>query len=311
LTFGWPRPTPSESVVRTFVYSSICLLITFAPLHEAEAAAPAVSCTACAVVDEDGELIWGRDVHARLPNASTTKMVTAILVRETVDLEEQVTVSETAGSLGAGYVDLTAGETYTVGELLQALLMASSNEAAVALAEHVAGSEETFVASMNARAEELGATDTHFVTAHGLDTPGHYSSPADLIVFGRALMDDPELARIVRTPVESLQGSGGSQPLENTNDLLESYPGALGIKTGMTAGAGDVLVSAARRQGRVVYAAALGSTDAAADSRALLDFGFRRTKPEPVDTEIVEVVRSVTGPLRALAGAIGASLVTT
>lgn len=236
-------------------------------------------------------------------------MLTAIVVRELTGPDEQVTVSETAGSLGAGYVDLSAGETYSVIELLQALLMASSNEAAVALAEHVAGSEEAFVEAMNERAEKLGADDTHFVTAHGLDTPGHYSSAADLLLVGRELLADPELAAIVATPTETLEGSGGSQPLENTNDLLESYPGAIGIKTGMTAGSGDVLISAALREGRIVFAAALGSTDAASDSRLLLDFGFRRTRPAPIDDDVVATARSAARSLRALIGAIGASLV--
>ncbi len=236
-------------------------------------------------------------------------MLTAILVRDLTGLDEQVTVSETAGSLGAGYVDLTAGETYSVSELLQALLMASSNEAAVALAEHVAGTEEALVEAMNERAEKMGADDTHFVTAHGLDTPGHYSSAADLLLIGRELLADPELAEIVATPADTLEGSGGSQALENTNDLLEGYSGAVGIKTGMTAGAGDVLISAARREGRVVYAVALGSADAASDSRLLLDFGFRRTRPTPVDEDVLGTVLSATRFLRALIDAIGASLV--
>ena len=226
------------------------------------------------MVDEQGRSLWARSPHASLPNASTTKMVTALVTVRSVDLDDKVTVSSYAGATGGGGVDLVAGERYTVDALLHALLMTSSNDAAVALAEHVAGSEPAFVDEMNGLLEELGAENTTFVTPHGLDAPGHLASASDLATIGLEVLEEPALARIVATPRATIHGSQGTRSLENTNALLETYRGAVGIKTGMTSLAGEVLVAAARRDEHLVVAVAMGSTDAAEDGRALLDFGF-------------------------------------
>jgi D-alanyl-D-alanine carboxypeptidase (penicillin-binding protein 5/6) len=152
----------------------------------------------------------------------------------------------------------------------------------VALAEHVAGSEQVFVSTMNEWLADLGATDTHFVTAHGLDTAGHYSTARDLALIGAELLEDPVLAEMVAEPQASITGSQGTVTLENRNLLLETYKGAIGIKTGYTASAGNVLVAAARRRGRTIVTVAMGSVDATADSRALLDFGFARLARTPL-----------------------------
>ena len=235
---------------------------------------PDVTCEACVVVDETGRTLWARAQHAPRPNASTTKMVTALVTVRSVGLDEKVTVSPVAAATGGGGVDLVAGERYTVEALLHALLMTSSNDAAVALAEHVAGSEGAFVDQMNDLLEDLGAHDTAFVTSHGLDAPGHVASAIDLAIIGLEVLEEPPLARIVATAETTIQGGSRPVRLENTNPLLETYSGAVGIKTGMTSLAGEVLVAAARRDGFLVVAVAMGSTDVAADGRALLDFGF-------------------------------------
>lgn len=173
-------------------------------------------------------------------------------------------------------MDLRPGETFSVEALLFALLLDSSNDAAVALAEHVAGSEGAFVDDMNALAAELGATDTNYVTAHGLDMPGHGSSARDLAAIADELLADPLLARIVATSDTRIEGRGGVLIVENRNLLLEGYPGATGVKTGFTAGAGHVLVASAERDGRRIIAVAMGSVDATADAAALLDFGWQQ-----------------------------------
>ena len=238
--------------------------------------APDVTCAACILVDDTGRVLFARDPDVERPNASTTKMVTAMVVVEHADPEEPVVVSANAAATGGGGLDLHAGERYTVGGLLYALLLTSSNDAAVALAEHVGGSEERFVAEMNDFAEDLGARHTAFANAHGLDAPGHHSTARDLARIAVAVLRRPFLAGIVGTARATIPGPSGSVPVENRNVLLESYPGAIGVKTGYTAGAGDTLVAAARRHHRVLVAVAMGSASAAADDVALLDYGWAR-----------------------------------
>lgn len=202
-------------------------------------------------------------------------MVTALLVVASAGPAEPVTASRHAAATGGGGLDLRPGDTFSAGELLHALLLTSSNDAAVALAEHVAGTEDAFVARMNRLARTLGARGTRFETPHGLDVPGHHSTARDLARFALAVLRRPVLAEIVATRATTISGPRGSVRLVNTNPLLEDYEGAVGVKTGYTAGAGDVLVAAAERRGRRVIAVAMGSASAAVDARALLDYGFR------------------------------------
>jgi serine-type D-Ala-D-Ala carboxypeptidase (penicillin-binding protein 5/6) len=205
-------------------------------------------------------------------------MITALLVvgNRDVSLGEPVRISAEAASTGGGGLDLETGDVYSVRALLFALLLSSSNDSAVALAEHVSGSEEQFVDAMNRAARRLGADDTNFVTSHGLDEPNHYSSARDLALIGAEVLADPTLARIVSTPVAEIRGPNGYITVENRNELLDVYRGAVGIKTGFTENAGEVLVAAARRHGRRLIAVAMGSADAFEDARNLLDLGFRR-----------------------------------
>ena len=230
------------------------------------------------MVDADGEVLWGRAIHRRLPNASTTKMMTALVVVEEAGLRELVTVQAEAAAVGGGGLDLSTGEVYTVKDLLYALLLDSSNEAASALALHVSDDTASFVGAMNARAAELGAGDTSFANPHGLDQTGHYSSAADLAAIGAEVLRTPKLARIVATPAAPIGTPRGSVVVENRNVLLETYRGAIGIKTGQTLGAGNVLVAAARRGPHLVIAVAMRSSDAAADARLLLDHGFAEVR---------------------------------
>jgi D-alanyl-D-alanine carboxypeptidase (penicillin-binding protein 5/6) len=250
-------------------------------LGDPVSAAPApvsVGCHACLVVDDTGRILFARHADEPVAIASATKMVTSLVVVAEADLDASVRVSGTAAAVGMGGLDLQAGDVYTVEELLFALLMTSSNEAAVALAEHVAGAEPSFVALMNRRVDRLEAEDTHFVNAHGLDEPGHRSTASDLAVIAAEVLDHPLLARIVRTTDASIGGPGLHEALENRNPLLETYRGAVGVKTGYTVAAGNVLVAAASRRDRTVVTVALGSQDAVDDSRRLLDYGFARLR---------------------------------
>jgi D-alanyl-D-alanine carboxypeptidase (penicillin-binding protein 5/6) len=278
--------------------------IPAAPAPAATVTPPEVTCTACVLVDDTGRILYARGATLELPNASTTKMTTALLVARAGNLDDLVTVSPYAAATGGGGLDLQAGETYTVRSLLYALLLSSSNDAAVALAEHAAGSEVAFVDEMNDLAHALGARHTHFANAHGLDAPGHYSSARDLARIAQALLRRPLLAGIVATPHTSIQGPAGSFMVDNRNVLLESYAGAVGVKTGYTAGAGDVLVAAARRHHRRLIAVAMNSASAAADDVALLDYGWERLARGVIvrgSDPIGELVYS-TGSSQVLAG---------
>lgn len=228
------------------------------------------------MISDRGEILWERDAHARVAIASTTKMVTALVVRREARLDEEVTVSARAAATEQGKLSLVQGERFSVRELLWGLLLNSSNDAAVALAEHVSGSEGAFVAQMNTLAAGLGARDTSFTTSHGLDSPGHHSTAIDLAKIAEELLQDPVLAKMVGSLRHTIAGSQRSVILENTNVLLETYPGLLGVKTGFTAQAGNVLVAAAQRDGRRIVTVALGSVDHFADTRVLLDLGFAR-----------------------------------
>lgn len=280
------------------------------PFGSARAAEPptAVSCAACVVVDGDGRTLWARSSHTPLPNASTTKMVTALVAVASSALHEEVTVSASAAATGGGGLDLGAGDRYSVEALLYALLLTSSNDAAVALAEHTSGSEVVFVDAMNQLLVELEANDTTFVTSHGLDAPGHVASAADLATIAFRVLDDPVLADIVATSQTTISGSRGPVFLENRNALLETYKGAVGVKTGMTALAGNVLVAAARRRDDLVVAVAMRSIDAAADARALLDHGLEKLRSELVLTEGELVTELVLDPAGTMPVSLGSDV---
>jgi serine-type D-Ala-D-Ala carboxypeptidase (penicillin-binding protein 5/6) len=268
---------------------------------------PAVSCESCLVLDlGTGRTLFRRAIHQRLPNASTTKMVTALITATSAELRERVRVSPEAAGIGGGGLDLQPGEVYRVGDLLYALLLDSSNEAAAALAEHVGPGAEGFVEQMNELAASLGADDTHFQNPHGLDERGHFSSADDLALIAQQVLAHPVLADIVATPRHTISVPGGSLIVENRNLLLESYRGAIGVKTGRTLGAGEVLVAAARRGAGSVIAVAMRSTDAAADARALLDYGFARLAEQEQRAQELQEILGEDGLLLAENEEVGA-----
>jgi D-alanyl-D-alanine carboxypeptidase (penicillin-binding protein 5/6) len=227
-----------------------------------------------------GEVLLAHDARERVPIASITKLMTVLLTLEHARLGEMVTVSPQAAAVGESTVGLRAGERLTVRDLLEAALIQSANDAADALAAYVGkGSEARFVAMMNARARQLGLKDTHFARPDGLDAPGHYSSARDVTLLARLLMHRPVVRRIVRMRTAAI---AGGRTLYTWNDLLSTYPGIYGVKTGHTSAAGWNEVAAARRRGVSIYATLLGSPDR--DTRnaglvRLLDWGFSRYRP--------------------------------
>jgi len=241
------------------------------------AAVPDVTMPAGVLRTLDGRTLWERDAETQRAMASTTKVMTALVVLDHAELTDTVTVSADAAAVAEAEVGLVAGETYTVQQLLQAMLIHSGNDAAFALAEHVAGDEAAFVALMNEKAAQLGLTHTAYTNPHGLDEPGHFTSAADLATLSAVAMADPRFAAIVSMPKVEVRAGGVTRSFENSNKLLGTYEGANGIKTGWTNDAGYCLVASAKRGGIGFIAVVLGTTsenDRFVQAATLLDWGF-------------------------------------
>jgi serine-type D-Ala-D-Ala carboxypeptidase (penicillin-binding protein 5/6) len=261
---------------------AIAALVLVAPVL---AAPPSVTGRAWLVENgATGEVLLAHDAGQRVPIASITKLMTVLVTLEHARLDDVVTVSPEAAAVGESSANLRAGERLTVRELLEAALIQSANDAADALANYVGhGSEAHFVAMMNARARKLGLRDTHYVRPDGLDAAGHYSSAHDVTFLARVLMHYPVVRQIVRRRSAAISGG---ETLHTWNDLLYSYPGIYGVKTGHTSAAGWSEIAAARRGGVSIYATLIGSPDRGrrnADLTRLLDWGFSRyVRAQPV-----------------------------
>ena len=243
-----------------------------------------------------GEVLAARDARARVPIASITKLMTVLLTVERTKPSDVVTVSAPAAGVGESSANLRAGEQLTVRELLEAALIQSANDAADALADYVGkGDEAAFVALMNRRAQQLGLRDTHYARPDGLDAPGHVSSARDVTLLARILMHRPLVRQIVRQRSASISGG---RKLRTWNDLLSTYPGLFGVKTGHTSSAGWNEVAAARRGPVTVYATLLGSPDRYernGDLAKLLDWGFSRYRTVTVVSKGRAYARAAVG----------------
>ena len=279
--------------VVTEYFSSDMLEDTFG---EAVAAAVSLSdlsalkAKAAILVDrKSGSVLFESNADEQLSPASITKVMSLLLITEAIadgrlTLETKVTCSEHASSMGGSQIWFEVGETMTVDELLKAVAVGSANDATVALAEAVAGSEEAFVDMMNARAKELGMTNTAFRNACGLDTEGHLSTARDVAVLSCYIMNTcPELLHYTGIWTDSLRN--GQTQLVNTNKLLKRYSGITGLKTGTTSGAGVCISASAVRDGLILIAVILGSPSSADRFNAattLLDYGFANYAAVPL-----------------------------
>lgn len=227
-----------------------------------------------------GKVLFEKNAHEQRPCASITKVMTLLLVMEGLDsgaiaLDDMVTASEHAASMGGSDIWLEPGETMSVNDLLKATVIVSANDAAVALAEHLCGSEDAFVAKMNERAAELGMQDTVYKNCNGLDEDGHLTSAYDIALVSRALIAHEHIFDYTTVWMDELRG--GKTQLVNTNKLLKSYSGITGLKTGTTGKAGSCMAATAERDGMSLIAVVLGcsTTDERFSSAAsLLDYGF-------------------------------------
>ena len=259
-------------------------VLVSAPAVETAAASGslALNCRAAVLIEpESGRVLYEKSPDEKMPIASITKLMTLLLTFEAVHggkltLDTLVPVSEHACHMGGSQIWLEPGEQFTLDEMLRAICVSSANDAAVAVAELVGGSEPAFVEQMNARAAELGMTNTTFRNACGLDTEGHLSTARDVAVLSCYIMNTcPELLHYTGIWTDSLRN--GQTQLVNTNKLLKRYSGITGLKTGTTSGAGVCISASAVRDGLILIAVILGSPSSADRFNAattLLDYGF-------------------------------------
>ena len=237
----------------------------------------------CILMDGNtGAILYEYNADAALPPASVTKVMTMLLVfealaAETLTLEETVYISETAASMGGSQIFLAAGEEMTVNDLLKGLIVSSANDAAVALAEAICGSEEAFVVRMNARAAELGMQNTHFENTNGLDdtTENHVTSARDIAIMTKELIRHEKVFDYTTIWMDTIRN--GTFGLSNTNKLIRFYKGATGLKTGSTEKAKFCISATAERDGLSLIAVVMGSPtkeERNALATSLLDFGF-------------------------------------
>ena len=239
--------------------------------------ASAISAQSAILIDaHDGKVLFEKNARTKMGMASTTKIMTALVVAESCDIEEVIETDARAVGVEGSSIYLTAGEKLTVEQLLYALLLASANDAAVALALHVSKNVELFAEKMNQKASSLGLKDTHFVNPHGLYDEDHYTTAYDLAVIAKeALKNDTikKIASTYKTTIPLCNGEG-TRVLVNHNKMLKLYDGAIGVKTGFTKKTGRTLVSAAERDGLRLIAVTLNAPNDWNDHTLMLDYGF-------------------------------------
>lgn len=244
--------------------------------------------SAILIEQQSGKVLFEKDPDLQMPPASITKIMTMLLVMEALDegrlsLEDVVTCSPHASSMGGTQIWFEPGEQMTVHELLKATAVASANDASVALGEHLSGSEEGFVALMNRRAAELGMKNTNFCNATGLDAEGHLTTARDIALMSAELLRHPKITEYTTIWMDTLRG--GETQLVNTNKLVRFFAGATGLKTGTTDGAGSCLSASATRDHLSLIAVVLGadtSDQRFGAARGLLEYGFANFEAQPV-----------------------------
>ncbi len=261
-----------------------------------------IAATSCVLIEPYTlTVLYENNPSEQLPPASITKIMSLLLIMEAIEdgrltLETQITASEHACSMGGSQIWLEPGETMTLDEMLKAIVIASANDATVAVAEAIAGSEESFVELMNKRASELSMTGTHFVNCTGLDADGHLTTAYDVALMSSALIKYDLITNYSTVWMDTLRG--GESELVNTNKLVRFYDGCIGLKTGTTGGAGHCLSAAARRDGMTLVAVVMHGDDSNArfqGARKLLDFGFANYAFSAVSAELPAGCISVKG----------------
>ncbi len=230
---------------------------------------------ACLIDADSGAILYSLNENERLPMASTTKIMSAIVALEHGDLNAVVKIDKKACDVEGSSVYLKEGEELTLSQLLLAMMLESANDSASAIAIHVGGSIEGFADMMNEKATELGLENTNFENPHGLDSENHYTTAKDLAILSAYAIKNPDFAKLVSTYKATIpMGESSHRYLLNHNKLLKQYDGAIGVKTGFTKKSGRCLVSAAQRNGITLVAVTLNCPDDWREHSAMLDYGF-------------------------------------
>ena len=303
--------------------AALALVVALLPM-QAQAADLTVAGKSAVLMDvATGSVMYEQNPHERLAPASVTKIMTMLLIMEAVDsgkiaLTDTVTASEAAAAKGGSQIYLKVGETMSVSDMLKSIAVSSANDCACAMAEHIAGSEEAFVAMMNRRAQELGMTDTTFVNCTGLDdgaeAVNHRTSAYDIALMSRELLKNhPQIKKYTTIWMDTVRN--GTFGLSNTNKLIRFYQGATGLKTGFTSGAGYCLSATALRDGMELIAVVMGAETSQARNAAckqLLDYGFANyavVSPSLTETPAVPVRLGAQDSVSVRLGESGAVLV--
>jgi len=267
--------------MKRFFAAAVCAALLVVPAGAVSGAPEVAAQSAVLMEKETGAVLYEYNPHDRLEPASVTKIMTLLLTMEAIDagtlsVDDTVQVSARAASMGGSQVYLKEGEVMTVHDLLKAVAVASGNDASVALAEHLAGSESAFVERMNQRAAELGMNDTTFMNCTGLPAPGHLTSAYDIALMSRELIwKHPRIREYTTIWMDSLRD--GQFQLANTNKLVRFYDGCTGLKTGFTAAAGYCMSATAERDGMELIAAVMKSQTSDIrneTAKSMLTFGF-------------------------------------
>ena len=257
-------------IAATLIFSLFTIYAYSAKIPEMK-----LSAKAAALYDLQNEsFVFSKNEHARLPMASTTKIMTAIVTIENSSLDKTVTVDDRAIGIEGSSIYLTKGETLSIEDLLYALMLRSANDAASALAYEISGSVEDFALLMNNKARSLGLSNTNFENPHGLDSKNHYTSAHDLAIICAYAMRLPEFVEICSTHKKEIVSSSQTRILLNHNKLLSMYEDCIGIKTGYTKKSGRSLASAAEKDGKTLICVTINAPDDWNDHKKLYNYGF-------------------------------------
>lgn len=296
-----------------FVLLPLLFLVSLFPVSAQEFTGGNSAQSAILIEASTGKVLYAKNENEHRAMASTTKIMTAMLTLEQPNLDEYFVVDPEAIKVEGSSMGLMEGDSVSLRTLAYGMLLPSGNDAANAAAKQIGGTIEAFVEMMNQRAMELGLNDTHFVTPSGLDAEGHYSTAKDMAMLAREALKNPEFRAICCQA--NAQVEFGNPPykrwLKNSNKMLTSYEGAIGVKTGFTDEARRCLVSAAERDGVTLICVTLNDPDDWRDTAALFDYGFSVAHAKTVQPDLNEISIRVTGGVKTEAQVMsyGSSLV--
>lgn len=272
-----------KTLIFSFILVFLFLFSSFSFSSKVKAQNIGTSAKGACVIDvESGEILFAENENKKLPMASTTKILTAIVLIENMDLSKTIKVDDSAVGVEGSSIYLKKGEEIKVIDLLYGLMLRSGNDSAVALAIACSGSEENFSKLMNEKAKQIGANSSSFTNPHGLDDENHYTTAKDLALISAYAMKNEIFRKIVSTKMHVVEATNVSEKrfFQNKNKMLSSFEGACGIKTGYTKKTGRCLASAAQRDGKTLVCVVLSCPNMWQDSKNLLEFCFNKIKKQ-------------------------------